>query len=449
MPLPLPLVPFEYYMLSDDRPSHPMTFFYRLRFTGELEPSFLATALNVALTRHPLLSAIVRPEGKRKLVWTMLDGPPNSPRWSSSAEESAQRVCPSLDLRRENGLRIWVDQQAQQTQMTLQFHHACCDGLGAFRFVDDLLVAYSQAADECLSKDGLRRLDPDRLKHRGDFGLTPWKYLKRFHKELVGVSGIRKFFMHAPTSLGLSSADPAGEPLPAPFPTSLTESLESDDLERLRLIAKTAGVTVNDLFIRDLFLAIGGWLSRHQSGDSRRWLRLSIPINMRTVADRRLPAANVVAMIFLGRQLRELGDSHRLLSGVHNEMQLIKRLNLGLTFANSLRLFSAMPGGIELMVPAHKCQATMVLTNLGAPLDKSSLPTREGRLVVGQTILDDIEILAPIRPFTNAAIAMFEYAGKQCVTLHFDSRRITAEQACDLLDGHVRQIKESLGAENG
>jgi NRPS condensation-like uncharacterized protein len=446
MVLPLALVPFEYYMLADDRPSHPMTFFYRLRFTGELDRTFLASALNVALARHPLLGAVVRPEGKRKLVWAVAEGLPNAPQWSSSATESRERICPFLDVRRENGLRIWVDQQERQTLMTLQFHHACCDGLGAFRFLDDLFVAYAQAAGEPTVKDALRRLEPDQLRHRGEFGLTLWKYLKRFHKELVGVSGIRKFFRHAPTPLGLNGANPAEELLPSPFPTSVTKVLDGDELERLRLVAKTAGVTVNDLFIRDLFLAIGRWLSRHQQGDPRRWLRLSIPMNMRTVADRRLPAANVVAMVFLDRQLREFADSQQLLAGVHDEMQLIKRLDLGLTFANSLRLFSALPGGIELMVPTNKCQATMVLTNLGAPLDKSSLPTRDGRLVVGKAILEGIEILAPIRPYSNAAIALFEYADKLGITLHYDSRRITPDQARDLLNGYVRQVQDTLGA---
>jgi hypothetical protein len=250
--------------------------------------------------------------------------------------------------------------------------------------------------------------------------------------------------MHGPIPLGISASNPAEEPLRAPFPTSVTQSLAAADFDRLRLAAQTAGGTVNDLFIRDLFLCLGDWLSRHQPGDVRRWLRLSIPMNLRTVADRRLPAANVVAMIFLDRQLRELAEPRRLLSGIHDEMQLIKRLNLGLTFANSLRLFSALPGGIERMVPANKCQATIVLTNLGAPLDKSSLPTRDGRLMVGGAILEDIEILAPIRPYTDAAMALVEYAGKPCLTLHYDARRITSDQAGDLMAGYVRQVRESL-----
>src|SRR5262249_21362413 len=156
---------------------------------------------------------------------------------------------------------------------------------------------------ESAPQSEFRSLEPGRLKHRGEFGLTPWKYLQRFHKELVGVSGIGKFFMHQPTPLGIDSPDPTGESLPTPFPTSVTASLEPEELDDLRLVAKSAGVTVNDLFVRDLFLAIGDWLSRHSEGDVRRWLRLSIPMNMRTVADRRLPAANVVAMIFLDRQL--------------------------------------------------------------------------------------------------------------------------------------------------
>jgi hypothetical protein len=56
----LPLVPFEHYMLADDRPDYPMTFCFRLRFTGRLDAHLFSAALNAALGVHPLLHAYVR-----------------------------------------------------------------------------------------------------------------------------------------------------------------------------------------------------------------------------------------------------------------------------------------------------------------------------------------------------------------------------------------------------
>ena len=42
---PLPLVPFEHYMLADDRADYPMTFFMRLHFRGRFDRGRLDNAL--------------------------------------------------------------------------------------------------------------------------------------------------------------------------------------------------------------------------------------------------------------------------------------------------------------------------------------------------------------------------------------------------------------------
>jgi hypothetical protein len=61
MPLfPLPLVPFEHYMLTDDRADYPMTFFLQLRFAGSMDQPRFRAALDSAVALHPLLRAHVR-----------------------------------------------------------------------------------------------------------------------------------------------------------------------------------------------------------------------------------------------------------------------------------------------------------------------------------------------------------------------------------------------------
>ena len=59
MVLPLPLTPFEDYMLADDRPQWPMAFFLRLRARGEYSLSVLERAVQAALARHPLLRSLL------------------------------------------------------------------------------------------------------------------------------------------------------------------------------------------------------------------------------------------------------------------------------------------------------------------------------------------------------------------------------------------------------
>ena len=65
----LPLVPFEEYMLLDDRPAYPMNFFLRLRFAGCLVPERFDDACRQAVARHPLLAARIT---RRKRRWYLV-----------------------------------------------------------------------------------------------------------------------------------------------------------------------------------------------------------------------------------------------------------------------------------------------------------------------------------------------------------------------------------------
>ena len=47
-----------------------------------------------------------------------------------------------LDIGSRTGLRVWVRQGDGASRIVMQFHHACCDGIGAYRFLGDLLAAY-------------------------------------------------------------------------------------------------------------------------------------------------------------------------------------------------------------------------------------------------------------------------------------------------------------------
>src|SRR6516164_268435 len=69
---PLPLAPFEHYMLADDRSDYPMTFLVRMHFEGRFDHERLQESLGRALLWHPLLKARIRGEASdrtRNLFW--------------------------------------------------------------------------------------------------------------------------------------------------------------------------------------------------------------------------------------------------------------------------------------------------------------------------------------------------------------------------------------------
>ena len=83
---------------------------------------------------------------------------------------------------------------------------------------------------------------------------------------------------------------------------------------------------------RDWFLTVNGWKMRHFPKPSGGWLRLCVPISLRSDDHRGLPAANVVSMVFLDRRRNGLVDPEQLLRGICREMNQIKRLRLGEAF---------------------------------------------------------------------------------------------------------------------
>ena len=80
--------------------------------------------------RHPLLTAKVEIVGRRRLRWSVVDDPTPLIVWEESPVGGRLPPATHLDLRREIGIRfhVRIDPAAAASDLTIQFHHACCDG---------------------------------------------------------------------------------------------------------------------------------------------------------------------------------------------------------------------------------------------------------------------------------------------------------------------------------
>ena len=213
--------------------------------------------------------------------------------------------------------------------------------------------------------------------------------------------------------------------------------------------AAERGATLNDLLVRDWFLTVNGWKMRHFPKPSGGWLRLCVPISLRSDDHRGLSAANVVSMVFLDRRRNGLADSDRLLRGVHREMNQIKRLRLGEAFVAGVGLAARFPNRRKRAAGPDRCWATGVLSNLGVLFTEPALPKRDGRLELDGAVLDQIDFLPSLRLGTFAAFGAFTYANQLGLTLHYDPRAIEPVQAEDLIDAFVEQLRSSGEVGNG
>ncbi|MCA9146741.1 MAG: hypothetical protein H6823_15605 [Planctomycetaceae bacterium] len=440
---PLPLAPFEEYMLGDDHSAYPMVFFLRLRFSGRIDETSFETAYQAAVSRHSLLRAILASKGKRNLEWVESDQLP-SIRWVERGNSDALPRAAPMDLTKDPGVAAIGLHGDEGTDVVLQFHHSCCDGLGAFQFVNDLLVAYALERGETSARVQLKPLATDRLGQRDRFDLTVGKLLKMIPRQLVGLLGVGQFIMRSPVPITQHAPAPIDGELPEDFPSALSFRLDASQSAELRAVATRDQVSANDLLARDLFLAIDEWRREHDRGTPDQWLRFSVPMSLRTADDRTMPAANKVSMIFLDRCGKGFVSPKHLLQSIRDEMALIKRNDLGMTFIFSLWAAKYLLRNLRKIAKPTACQATTVLTNLGSPLARTPLPRDQGCLIVGDTKLAELDILATLRPLTGVTFCVFEYAGEFNVTMNYDPRVLSARQAQDLRDTYLRFIQQSL-----
>jgi hypothetical protein len=446
MTSPLPLTTIEECLYWQDRPAYPWSWFARLEFSGCLDRAAFETALASAVARHPLLTAKVETVGRGRLRWRPVDDPRPIVRWETGAVGGPPPAATYLDLQREIGIRFHVRTDTTASELIIQFHHACCDGLGGILFIEDLLLAYALACGSPPGQLKFRPLDPHRLRRRGRLGLSLPALLRMAPQQLVGVIRGRQFLTRRAVPLVPHRACPNGDNPPQNYPTTLRYCFDEETTRRGRRAAQGLGVTLNDVLIRDLFLALAEWRSRQNIGDDGDWLRMVIPMNLRRAEARFLPAANMVGNAFLDRRGRDFADPARLLRGIHKEMALVRRWHLGLAFIFLANVYRWLPGGLERSIRADRCLSSCMLTNVGKPFGRLPLSDRQGRLVAGNVTLENIGFIPPTSPYSCVSVCLTMFARRLGFTMHYDPRPLSAGQAADLLDTYVRHIRDSIAA---
>jgi len=444
MPLPLKLTPFERYMLADDRERHPMTFTIRLKFSGDFAAGPFAEAVAAAVERHPLLAANLDLSDPHQPLWTSADDP--MPYLDIGPIDAVLEFPGSerIDLERETGLRIWVRMSDEQTEIRFQFHHSCADGIAAYRLIEDVLCAYHAAIRGDVRMAEFRPLEAKRLQWRDQFGLSRWQMWLRTLPEAWGaLVGTTTFFLRRPKPLARSDR-------PADDPTTRLRlldypaiSLNEQQSKCYVAAARRFGVKLNDLLIRDLLVAGNQWNQRHGLSKFHP-LRIAVPVDLRTKQDELLPACDVVAMVFLDRNLAFYPSKRHLLRTIRWETAFIKRFRLALSFVRLCSFVGRIPGGMQWLAKANRCYATAVMSNMGRPLSMAPLPWSGSQLSAGGLVLEAIESAPPVRPFTAAGFTALTYNNRLTLIMNYDRFHFTAEEAEQFCVSVVRQMRRTV-----
>lgn len=435
---PLRLTPFEFYYLLDDRADYPAAFSVRLHARGRLDRELFERAFALTLKRHPLLTARVDQSSRGWPAWQA--GQPAPIRWSDSSCETGVPHRPSNS---QVGVRLYIERRDDNATLSFVFWHVAVDGLGAFQFISDLLVAYEHLCAGRPHTTSWRRLDDQLLRERDGHGL--------FHHRVKAIDLFR--LVQVATSLQCRRAAMVSARAEGSSSTSeqdaaeyLIHTLTTKETSALLRVACQLSVKLNDLLVRDYFLTLSEW--NRATPEGRRLIRILVPTNMRRRKDARMPAANVFSYAFLGRTPAQCTDRPGLLNSIAREMATIKRVKRGLYYEACLRIFCLWPALLRWSLNRQWPFATAIFTNLGTGFDRLPLPCRDGRHTVGELAIELGYGAGPIRPDTRVSFAVHTYAGQMTVSIRSDRKYIDAQQRRALLDRFLDRLRHTIASES-
>ncbi|MCP4788430.1 MAG: DUF1298 domain-containing protein [Fuerstiella sp.] len=433
---PLPLAPFEAYMLADHRDVYPMHFYFRMVLRGHLEREPFTQSLTESIRRHPLLRAKVRPRFGRSPVW-------------ESAADVCIRECDlgfedlsevlqarRIDLTTEAGLRTWLFKGPLDTQLLFEFHHSCCDGLGALIFLEDVLLAYHRIVAGTAAAD--RACQNSGLATRAAIPLTARQKLCKMPLD------VRDFFRISfrRPAMAAMAAETKQKAFDRDLSAYLSHQSSSAELTALLAAARMQGTTLNNILMTDVYRSLDQWMS--QCGDSgHRWIRMAVPASIR--ADSRVTntCCNQVTIMFLDQHSSDIRNSDSLLDRVTKLTRFHRESNIWYSMLQLLDALAAVPLLMHLYLRTNRRMCTTVLSNVGRAFESCSQPRNKGRLTVGDMQLTSLNFLSPLRPGTDVTFGVVTYAGSLSLSMHYKPHRIPEIQARKLFDLLVRNLQQS------
>ena len=350
------------------------------------------------------------------------------------------------------GFGMWCIRSANNDRTTLivSGDHAFADGTGALLTVRDWMTAYHNLVNDQPIGRGLVKLDWERWKKRSKLGLFKWSFLKFLPCQAIGLFGATKFVLRK-----FSTIDPTEESQSTfRSPGILGHTIAPELLAELTDRAERLSVSVNSLLMTILFRAmkkIGTIVDADTSPNSkwsdRKWIRLVLPISIRTIADRKLPCANKASLVQIERTFEQVADADAAAQSIDREIRIIMGSKLDYVFLTAIRMLSVVPALLKWVSRNQKSRGTAVFTNLGDPFRKTRTCNFRD---VGDLKLIEHDFCGPIRCGTPINFAWStsrpeidgESKTQGRVTLHFDRKLVSHTAAQSILQAFIKELQE-------
>ncbi|MFK7765877.1 MAG: hypothetical protein AB8B55_01455 [Mariniblastus sp.] len=454
---PMPMTSIEKFHWFDDAPDYPNVVYCRMRVSGKLDKETARNAWQVVIERQPF--GDVRPEKVNgKLNW--LQGPRASDRqaqdfskWDGTKfawEEFEQppTAWQFQDHRTKSptgsflGVSVFPAEKGSNefvSEIWLYVHHAISDGAGSIQCANDWMNVYANLRMGKQADAGLHRLDPDLLKTRNSLGILSWRYLKHLWKQPIALFGAAKFVFRKTAELapGLPS-NQAGQIIGSP--NIIGQWISDDQVKRLSRNAKQNEVMLNSVLLGELYNAITEWRKKHGVHQPHDWLRIIVPMSIRNVSDRRLPAANRATLVQVDRCEKDTKDQRKLYHYLNREIMIIRGWQLDKMFLLVIRMLSAFEPLLRRAATKDKSRGMAVFANLGEPLRKSERSSARQPDSDAFIRPFEFDFVGPIREGTPVNFSISKYNKAIRVSMQYDGRVLTNKMAQQLLDKYCNQL---------
>ena len=454
---PLRLSDFEFYMLSDDRPTHPMVFVMVVHVSGALTESCFRDSLTELVTSNMLLNCRIEKVDGKSWCWTPITTTLDVLQWNPAADEIVRnhvpRVC-AIDIHNQRGIQVQVLAGSDRSQVVIYLHHACCDGIAALQLVGELFARYGQkTAAPDAKRPEFDLMKPEVLRQRENYE-TGAAASQRQKKSLTRVIGkVARLLLRAPVMLAGSNDRQKNDAVTDQANSSSGSTINSLAIQSrvlpkaihrsLRGAALQLGVSINDLFICEMTLQIRDWNRRAGLRSGRRWIRLAIPLSMRTGFHESMPAANVVSYALITRREQDCDDPAELLRSIHQQTSDVLFNREGIVCLKLFRVLRMIPGAMKLFLSFKTVLSTMVLANIGDVRRRFNgrFPLQKGRWIAGNVLIEQIHGVAPVRPNTRAAMSIGDYAGDLSISLRTDGEILNEDDSLLFLNEFLDRLQ--------
>ncbi len=443
-------------MIFDDQPGYPMAVNMEWAFRGKIHRETLIEAFNRTVEHEPLFRATAV-KNRGKFVWNVSEEATAKLDFALSSEsieaESGQLNVAPIDLARETA-KILVVEHPDGVSFQVLSHHAIGDGIGVNDFFCSWMKEYELLLNSVPSNPVTVPWLPDEslFPHREELHFTApekvssWVIMRELYK------GILQWFWRRPFPLIESKPKPEYQRC-TDFPM-YWRKLPADFIQPYRQKAKSLSVSLNTMMMRDMYIVLKDWLSeRYPTNkniiDDSRWIRMLVPMNLRTDFHKNMPCTNILGYIFMDKKIQDCNRSDASLQEIQNLMSQAKKWNMGSRFIDGIKVVEKIPGLLKRITSNRYCHSTIVLSSVGnlcKCAHQDDYRTNDDISIQGDYPLQLIRILGapPTRPNTPLSFGVVQHKKEMFLSCRYDINVIDKVTMLNIFDRFISEMSKAI-----